>query len=102
MFTTDARGTYVAGDLPFGRYRLRVEMPGFAAFSSVVDVRSEVPQPYPIVLSVAPVTRTASATERLLKTTLPTKGESVREVVMTHGIQQLREYCGKLKTGVSP
>jgi TonB dependent receptor/Carboxypeptidase regulatory-like domain len=55
-FTTDARGTYVAGDLPFGRYRLRVEGPGFAAFSSVVDVRSEVPQSYPIVLSVAPMT----------------------------------------------
>jgi len=55
-FTTDRAGTYVAVDLPFGRYRLRVEGSGFAAFSSVVDVRSEVPQSYPIVLSVAPMT----------------------------------------------
>jgi hypothetical protein len=56
VFTTDAAGTFVARDLPFGRYRLRVDAAGFSTFSSVIDVRSEVPRSYPIVLSVSPVT----------------------------------------------
>ena len=59
-FKTDAAGSYVASDLPFGRYRLHIEAAGFAAFSAVVDVRSEVPQSYPIVLSVAPMAATVT------------------------------------------
>ena len=54
-FATDATGLYVARDLPFGIYRLEAGGAGFATFAASIDVRTEVPIAYPIVLAVAPV-----------------------------------------------
>jgi hypothetical protein len=69
-FTTDATGSYIATDLPFGPYYLQIESADFSVFSSVVDVRSEIPQSYPVTLAVAPVqtsmTVTGGSTETLL------------------------------------
>jgi hypothetical protein len=70
VFATSTNGTAIASDLPFGLYALRVEAAGFAPFSAIVDVRSEVPQTYPVTLTVAPlqasVTITADAGSTLL------------------------------------
>ena len=78
-FTTDASGAFIVRELPFGRYRLRVQAAGFSVFSSVIDVRTEVPQPYPIVLSVAPlaaaVTVSAGPGETLLDPYRPSSVE---------------------------
>jgi hypothetical protein len=54
-FTTNAKGTFDARELPFGLYALTVEARGFAPATSIVDVRSEIPQIYPVTLTVAPL-----------------------------------------------
>jgi hypothetical protein len=51
--TTDGR--YVARDLPLGVYRLSLSAEGFAAWTSLVEIRSEVPVHLSITLGVAPV-----------------------------------------------
>jgi len=48
-------GKYVAQSIPFGVYRLSVNAQGFAPWSQVVEVRSEVPVHVQVVLGVAPV-----------------------------------------------
>ena len=48
-------GTYVARELPFGVYRLRVSRPGFETTASLVEVRSEVPVTMAVTLGLAPV-----------------------------------------------
>jgi hypothetical protein len=53
--TSAAAGSYVATALPFGLYELRLEAAGFAPFSAIVDVRTEIPRTYPVTLDVAPV-----------------------------------------------
>src|SRR5258708_524205 len=49
-------GRYVAQDLPFGVYRLSLRAEGFAPWSNLVEIRSEVPVRASITLGVAPVT----------------------------------------------
>jgi hypothetical protein len=49
-------GHYVAQDLPFGVYRLSLQAEGFAPWSNLVEIRSEVPVRASITLGVAPVT----------------------------------------------
>ena len=49
-------GHYVAQDLPFGVYRLSLHADGFAAWSNLIEIRSEVPVRASITLGVAPVT----------------------------------------------
>src|SRR6266403_2540815 len=49
-------GHYVAQDLPFGVYRLSLRANGFAPWSNLVEIRSEVPVHASITLGVAPVT----------------------------------------------
>jgi hypothetical protein len=49
-------GHYAAQDLPFGVYRLSLEADGFAPWSNLVEIRSEVPVRASITLGVAPVT----------------------------------------------
>jgi len=49
-------GHYVLQDLPFGVYRLNLNAEGFAAWSDVVNVHSEVPLKLGVTLGVAPVT----------------------------------------------
>ena len=55
-FETAADGHYVAQDLPFGLYRLSFHAEGFAPWSNLVEIRSEVPVRASITLGVATVT----------------------------------------------
>jgi hypothetical protein len=55
-FVTATDGHYVAQDLPFGVYRLSLHAEGFAPWSNLIEVRSEVPVRASITLGVAPVT----------------------------------------------
>src|SRR5712664_1943224 len=49
-------GRYVAQDLPFGVYRLSLQAEGFAPWSDLVEIRSEVPVRVAVTLGVAPLT----------------------------------------------
>jgi len=55
-FVTGPDGHYVAQDLPFGVYRLSLRAEGFAPWSNLVEIRSELPVRASITLGVAPVT----------------------------------------------
>lgn len=55
-FVPGADGRYVAQDLPFGVYRLSLRAEGFAPWSELVDIRSEVPVRVTVTLGVASVT----------------------------------------------
>jgi hypothetical protein len=55
-FVTATDGHYVAQDLPFGVYRLSLHAEGFAPWSNLIEIRSEVPVRAAITLGVAPVT----------------------------------------------
>ncbi len=54
-FTTDNQGRYSARNLPFGVYRLTIERTGFGPFSTLLEIRSEVPFDYKITLGIAPI-----------------------------------------------
>ena len=58
-------GHYVLQDLPFGVYRLNLSAEGFAAWSDVVDVHSEVPLKLGVTLGVAPVTTQVKVTDEV-------------------------------------
>jgi hypothetical protein len=55
-FVAGADGRYVAQDLPFGVYKLSLQAEGFAPWSELVEIRSEVPVRVTVTLGVAPVT----------------------------------------------
>jgi len=55
-FIAGPEGRYVAQDLPFGVYRLSLQAAGFAPWSDLVEIRSEVPVRVAVTLGVAPVT----------------------------------------------
>src|SRR5713101_5688232 len=55
-FVAGPEGRYVAQDLPFGVYRLSLQAEGFAPWSDLVEIRSEVPVHVVVTLGVAPVT----------------------------------------------
>jgi hypothetical protein len=55
-FVAGPEGRYVAQDLPFGVYRLSLQAEGFAAWSELIEIRSEVPLRVAVTLGVAPVT----------------------------------------------
>src|SRR5437762_12542038 len=55
-FVAGPEGRYVAQDLPFGVYRLSLHAEGFAPWSNLVEIRSEVPVRVTVTLGVAPVT----------------------------------------------
>jgi hypothetical protein len=54
-FSTDNQGRYIARNLPFGLYRLNIDRPGFAPFSTLLEIRSEVPLEYSVTLRIAPI-----------------------------------------------
>jgi outer membrane cobalamin receptor len=62
-FQTDHDGRYVAQNLPFGLYRLSVKAEGFALWTEVVEVRSEVPIHITVTLGLAPVTTQVEVTD---------------------------------------
>ncbi len=55
-FVAGPEGRYIAQDLPFGVYRLSLQAEGFAPWSDLVEIRSEVPVRLAVALAVAPVT----------------------------------------------
>src|SRR5437660_3610075 len=55
-FAAGPEGRYVAQDLPFGVYRLSLQAEGFAPWSDLVEIRSEVPVRVAVTLGLAPVT----------------------------------------------
>lgn len=52
---TTAEGRCVAGDLPFGIYRIRMAAAGFAEWTALIEVRSEVPVRVSVTFGLAPV-----------------------------------------------
>jgi outer membrane cobalamin receptor len=54
-FETDAEGNVAAKRLPFGMYHIRVDHPGFAPYSGLVEIRSAIPKEYRVTLGVAPI-----------------------------------------------
>ena len=52
-YATDQAGALVARKLPFGMYRVDAKRPGFALYSSVVEIRSAISVELRIQLSVA-------------------------------------------------
>ena len=56
-------GHSTAQDLPFGVYRLTINAEGFAPWSKLVDIRSEVPVRIPVTLGVAPVATQIQVTD---------------------------------------
>ncbi|MFI5056560.1 MAG: TonB-dependent receptor [Candidatus Acidiferrales bacterium] len=55
-FQVGVEGRYVLQDLPFGVYRLSLTAEGFAPWTDLLEIRSEVPVRIAITLGVAPVT----------------------------------------------
>ena len=55
-FSVGVDGHYMAQDLPFGVYRLSLHSEGFAPWSDLVEIRSEVPVHLTVTMGVAPVT----------------------------------------------
>src|SRR5215471_17924015 len=55
-FLVGTDGHYVAQDLPFGVYRLSLRAEGFAPWSDLVEIRSEVPVHLTVTMGLAPVT----------------------------------------------
>jgi outer membrane cobalamin receptor len=60
---TDAAGSLVVKRLPYGMYRMRVERPGFAPQSELIEIRSAIPKEYRVTLGVAPVETEVVVTE---------------------------------------
>src|SRR6202162_5117857 len=56
-------GRYTAQDLPFGIYRLNINAEGFAPWTKLVDIRSEVPLRITVTLGVAPVATQIQVTD---------------------------------------
>ena len=56
-------GRYTAQDLPFGIYRLNINAEGFAPWTRLVEIRSEVPLRIPVTLDVAPVATQIQVTD---------------------------------------
>jgi outer membrane cobalamin receptor len=62
-FQIEADGSYVAQDLPFGVYRLTLQKDGFAPWSDLVEIRSEIPVSVSVTLGVAPLTTEVEVTD---------------------------------------
>ncbi len=62
-FQISLDGRYTAQDLPFGIYRLTIRAEGFASWSNLVELRSEVPLHVPVTLGVAPVATQIQVTD---------------------------------------
>jgi len=58
-------GRYVAQDLAFGVYRLSLDAEGFAPWTDVVEVRSEVPIRIAVTLGIAPTTTQVEVSDAL-------------------------------------
>src|SRR5882757_10501920 len=62
-FAIPPDGKYLASELAFGVYRLTITAQGFASWSALLEVRSEVPVRVAVVLGVAPVNTKIEVTD---------------------------------------
>ena len=62
-FPIAAEGKYVAAELPFGVYRLTIAAEGFADWTDLVEIRSEVPVRVAVTLGVASVNTRVEVTD---------------------------------------
>jgi len=60
IFDTTPSGEYTARKLPLGSYKLTLEQPGFAAYATLIEIRSELPLKYAASLAVASVSQTVN------------------------------------------
>jgi len=88
-FEIPSDGHYVLQDLPFGVYRLNLTAEGFATWSDVVELHSEVPVKLGITLGVAPVTTQVQVTDEATLVD-PTRTASLVSI----GQQSVREQLG--------
>jgi len=63
IYVTDGSGVTTARRLPFGVYQVDVQQQGFAAFHEVVEIRSAMPEEFPISLSLASVNTSVTVKE---------------------------------------
>lgn len=56
-------GRYAFKNLPFGLYRVQVTHPGFALYSELIEIRSEMPQSREIVLGIQPIETAIQVTD---------------------------------------
>jgi hypothetical protein len=63
IYVTDSSGVTTARRLPFGVYQVDVQQQGFAAFHEVVEIRSAMPEEFPISLSLASVNTSVTVKE---------------------------------------
>jgi hypothetical protein len=65
---TNSAGLLVAKRLPFGRYRVLVERPGFEPYAALIEIRSALPLEHRVTMSLAALQTqvTVSANETLL------------------------------------
>jgi outer membrane cobalamin receptor len=61
-FITDDAGLLTARSLPYGRYRLRVEHPGFSSFDGLIEIRSALPTEYVIKFGIAATSTAVNVT----------------------------------------
>jgi outer membrane cobalamin receptor len=83
---TAADGRSVAKRLPFGRYRIAVNAPGFASYEALVEIDSAVPKEYRVTLTPAPVQ--AQVTVRAEDTLLDTHQSTAVNRVGAETLQQ--------------
>ena len=59
-FETSPSGEYTAKKLPWGSYKLTLDRAGFARYSALIDIRSELPFRFSAALAIASVTETVN------------------------------------------
>ncbi len=59
-FDTSPSGEYTARKLPLGSYKLSLEQTGFAPYSALIEIRSELPLKFSAALAIASVTQTVN------------------------------------------
>jgi hypothetical protein len=61
-FSTDESGDLVARNLPFGRYRLRVQGESFSPFDGLIEIHSALPTEYVVKLNIAALSTAVNVT----------------------------------------
>ena len=91
ILQTTLDGQSVAKRLPFGRYRISIDQPGFGRYDALVDVDSVVPREYPITLTPAAVQAqvTVRADDTLLDTRQVSAVNRVGSETMQHRMTTL-------------
>ena len=102
-FQVGADGHYTLQDLPFGVYRLSVNTEGFAPWSGLVEVRSEVPVHISVTLALAAVATQVQVSDAATLvdpsrtgTVYPVGHETLGEVVATQPGRSLSDLVDDL------